>query len=481
MNGSLPAGGKPGQDMKNKPGIYIGLLLAAVAFASACGRKPDLTGRYRGKNLVLIVIDTLRADRLGCYGYSRPTTPRIDEWSRESLLFTVANVSMGITFPSHTTILTGLYPQSTGILLNWGRVADAQITLAEVLSDAGYRTCAVVSTAVLQSSTNLGQGFEEYRENFQSGDWDPDSPDHYARRKGKAADALRMAGEFVERNRAEPFFLFVNLFDVHFPYLDYEEYQGSFSGETFRETLAEMYSPEAWEKILANPRWLKRINGYDEALAYTDAEIGKFLDRLRVLGLEDDTLVVITSDHGEELFGHCDYGGHGMYLYDGVTRVPLLIRLPDRALRGSFDFSVASVDILPSLLGFLGVRPPEKLDGGSFIPLLRESGQERQYSFALRILENIDRERLPPQYMVRSRDRKLIHSEDSETEFYFLDRDPLEKSNQYLRLSTRERERARAMKARGEDWYQALRLDDHPREGPDPETARDLRALGYLR
>ncbi len=467
--------------MKIKPGIFLSLILIAAAIASGCGSKPDLSGRYRGKNLVLIVIDTLRADRLGCYGYSRPTTPRIDEFSRESLLFTNSTVSMGITFPSHTSILTGLYPQSTGILLNWGRVDDAQVTLAEVLSDAGYRTCAVVSTAVLQRATNLGKGFEEYRENFQSSKWDPAAPDHYARRKGKAADALRMAGEFVENNRAEPFFLFVNLFDVHFPYLVYEEYRGSFSGETYLETLKEMYSPEAWEKILATPRWLKRINGYDEALAYTDAEIGMFLDRLRGLGLEDDTLVVITSDHGEELFGHQEYGGHGMYLYDGVARVPLLIRLPDRALRGSFDFSVASVDIFPSLLELLGLRPPEIADGGSFIPLLRGSGEERQYSFALRILENIDREHPPARYMVRSRDRKFIHTEDSETEFYFLDRDPLENSNQYLRLSSRERERAQAMKKRGEAWYQALRLDDQPREGPDPETARDLRALGYLR
>ncbi len=467
--------------MKIRPGHCLCLILAATALVSACGRKPELDDRYLGKNLILIVIDTLRADRLGCYGYTRPTSPRLDEFSRDSLLFTNATVSMGITLPSHTSILTGLYPQSTGILLNWGRLDDDLLTLAEILSDSGYRTGAVVSTAVLQKATNLGKGFEEYRENFQSREWKPDSPGQIFRRKGLASDALRMAGEFLESDPSGPFFLFVNLFDVHAPYIIPEEFKGIFSGETFRNAVSRMYSPEAWEKILSDPRRLKWIDGYDEALAYTDAEIGKFLDRLGHLGLKDNTLVVITSDHGEELFGHKDYQGHGMYLYDGVVRVPLLVRLPDRALRGSFDFSVDSVDILPSLLELLGIEPPERLDGGSFVSLLRGEGEERQYAFALRILENIDRGRLPSQYMVRSRDRKLIHSPDSGTEYYFLDRDPLESNNQYLRLSTRERDRALSMKSRGEAWYHAVKIDGHSQDDPDPDTARDLRALGYLR
>ena len=467
--------------MKIKPGTF--LLLALIAFGSACGTKTKLAGRYRGKNLIVIVIDTLRADRLGCYGYPRPTSPRLDEFSSRGLLFTNTSIPMGITLPSHTSILTGLYPQSTGILRNWGHLGEDKTTLAEVLRENGYRTGAVVSTAVLQKATNLRQGFEVYRENFESSKWDPDSPgdDWRRKRKGVAADAFRMAGDFVEGNASEPFFLFVNLFDVHLPYIDHEEFKDYFAGQTMPEAPAEMYSPAAWKKIIADPKKREWIDSYDEALAYTDAEIGKFLGRLRELGMEDDTLIVITSDHGEELFAHQDYAGHGMYLYDGVTRVPLLIRLPDLALQGRFDFSLASVDLFPSLLDLLGITAPDNLDGESFIPLLGGDGEERGHTFAFRILENVDREPLSPQYMVRTRDRKLIFSPDTGTEFYFLDQDPLESDNRYPRLSTRERDRARAMKSRGEAWYQDVRSEDHPREEPDPKTIRDLRALGYLR
>ncbi len=456
-------------------------LLPALLLLAGCGRPQELEGRYRGGNLVWIVIDTLRADHLGCYGYPRPATPALDEFSRESLLFTNATVSMGITLPSHATLLTGLYPQNTGVLRNWGRVDDSLLTMAEALGKAGYRTGAVVSTAVLKKEKNLGQGFDQYLENFASGEWEPDAPGQDLRRKGTAGDALDSAWDWIEENRPGPFFLFVNLYDVHWPFIVPEEFRGRFSGAASRETPAGTYTPEAWAKILADPAKLNLIDEYDEALAYADAEIGKFLRRLRESGLGESTLVAVSSDHGEELYGHRDYPSHGLYLYDGVVRIPLLLRLPDRARSGTFENPVDSVDIFPSFLDLLGVSAPGKTDGRSFLAALKDPEKGRDFAFALRVLEDENARPLPRQYMIRGRGRKLIHSPDGESEFYFLERDPRESRDEHEALSGRERKNAAGMKARGEAWFRPGQLLEGPPEAPDPETARELRALGYLK
>jgi len=456
-------------------------LLPALLLLGGCGRGQVLEGRYRGQNLVWIVIDTLRADRLGCYGYARPASPGLDRLARESLLFTNAAVSMGITFPSHATFLTGRYPQNTGVLRNWGRLDDSLPTLAEILRESGYRTGAVVSTAVLKKDKNLGQGFEAYLENFQSGEWDPDVPGQEFRRKGTAGDALALAGAWVEKNLPGPFFLFVNLYDVHWPFIVPEEFRGIFSGDDFRGAPEATYSPEAWAKIVSDPEKIKLLDEYDEALAYADAEIAKFLRRLRDLGLDGSTLVVIASDHGEELYGHHDYVSHGLYLYDGVIRIPLLIRFPDRARTGSFAGPVDSVDLCPSLLGLLGVPAPAGTDGQSFLPALDDPQRGRDFTYALRVLEDENGKPLPRQWMVRSRSRKLIRSPGGGTEFYFLDRDPRESRDEHKSLSGRERGNAALMNTRGEAWFRPERLGAGPPEAPDPETARELRALGYLK
>jgi len=454
-------------------------LLPALLAAGGCSGKGDaLSGRYEGSNLVVLIVDTLRADHLGCYGYPRPTTPRIDGLAGESLVFDNATVPIGITLPSHASILTGLYPQNTGSFRNYGRLDDRLLTLAEVLKDRGYRTGAVVGTAVLKSSKNLGQGFDAYLENFASREWVPGSKNQVKRRKGTAEDGLRLAREWIEEDPGRPFFLMVNLYDVHAPFILPPEFQGRFRSRGDDPEMAARFGEEGWRSVAGDPDKAALIDDYDAALAYTDAEIGKFLDALEREGLDGETIVVVTADHGEELYQHRDYASHGMYLYDGETRVPLLIRLPDRTRTGRVETVAESVDLFPSLLDLLGIRTEAAVDGVSMIPALEGAGTGKRRAFAMRLPEDERGRPLPRQFMVRDGDTKLIHTLGGETELYRLDRDPWERND--LAAGGGADARTRGLIRSGREWYREEAVDNAAAATLDGETAEDLRALGYL-
>ncbi len=443
------------------------ILLAALA-AGGCSRSAP-------PNVLLLVIDTLRADRLGCYGYFRDTSPRIDRLAAESLVFEEAFCGIPITLPSHASMLTGLYPQQTGILRNHGRLDDGFLTLAETLKNEGYRTGAVVGTAVLKKDKNLTQGFDAYLENWGISDKVPAGDGEGWELKGLAEDANRMALEWLEQDPGKPFFLLINYYDVHAPYVEIEGFRDLF----------DPWSPEMADYIrtrydrIPEPKWKwESITFYDRSLAYLDHELGKFFSRLREMGLWENTVVIVTSDHGNGLYQHDDYWSHGEQLYDGHIHIPLILRTP-KGESGRVRGLIETVDFFPTVLDFLGLPIPPGLDGRSFLPLARGGSGGKPEVFSLSVLEDTSQRSLPRRFAVRSRDYKLIHSLEGESAFFRLTGDPYELSGAAPE-GPEETAVSKAMRNRGINWYQNQKIDSVRPGEISAETMRELRALGYV-
>ena len=216
------------------------------------------------RNVLLISIDTCRADRLGCYGYQGQVTPKIDAPAREGVRFTSVITPVPMTLPAHCSMLTGSYPATHGVHSNYERLGEANVTLAKVMRSAGYQTAAVLGGFPMSSRFGIGQGFETYDDEFPR--------KHGADEPGerKAEEVSRRGMAWLESHGSQPFFLFLHYYDPHYPYDPPAPFPQTYEGE----------------------------------LAYTDVWVGKVLDRLRELALYDNTLVVLVGDHGEGLSEH---------------------------------------------------------------------------------------------------------------------------------------------------------------------------------
>jgi len=310
------------------------LLLSLLACR---GKEPAPPPRH----LVLVTIDTLRADRLSCYGNRDVATPHLDRIATEGALARDASVHAPLTRPSHVSILTGLYPAEHGIRDNVSPPLSEKIpTLAQVLQSAGYRTAAFVSSIVLSSQSGLSRGFETYADSFEISENDARFLNTIQRRgDGPTQEAI----EWITANRGERFFLWLHLYDPHDPYEPPEPYASRYRG---RE--------------------------YDGEVAWSDELMGRLDDALSKLGLKETTLLVVTSDHGEGLGEHGETH-HGFFLYESTLRVPLLLRGPGVRPGLRLEGTARSVDLLPTALDFLGVVAPagQAFSGRSLAGALR--------------------------------------------------------------------------------------------------------------
>jgi choline-sulfatase len=304
------------------------------------------------RNVLLITIDTLRWDYLGCYGKSDIETPNLDGLASRGVRFERALVQSPLTTPSHACMLTGQYPSIHQIRDVGGFVLDESIpTLAGLLSQRGYQTAALVAASVLHRRFGLDRGFDVYNDHMTS---DPDVerlPGVVAEVRGDTITARAL--EWLEgRDRRRNFFLWVHYYDPHFPYDPPAAYRSRYSED-----------PYAGE------------------VAFVDEQIGVLLQRLESEGLDESTLVMAISDHGESLGDHGEYT-HGVFLYDSTIRVPLLIAGPG-IRRGVVEETLArSIDLMPTALEFAGVSVPSELAGESLLPVLREGLPVRiHYSF----------------------------------------------------------------------------------------------------
>jgi arylsulfatase A-like enzyme/tetratricopeptide (TPR) repeat protein len=391
------------------------------------------------ENVLLISIDTCRADRLGCYGFSAATTPNIDNVAAEGTLFRNAIAPTPITLPSHASMLTGAIPPRHAVRDNgYGRLSPNHETLAELLARQGLRTAAFVSAFVLDSRFGLAQGFELYDD--RAGEMNPGQ----LIAETRASETTRRAVEWIDRNGDAPFFLFVHYYDPHRPYDPPEPYRSTFASD-----------PYAGE------------------IAYVDAEVGELLDLLRERGTYESTLIVITADHGEMLGEHAEET-HSYFIYQSAIRVPLIIRLPGQKQGREVLEPVGVVDIVPTVAGLLGIAPPVAVQGSDLSPVLH-GGQVEEIDRAV-YAESLVPTKYGADPLLGLVTDRWKYIESARPELYDLRNDPGESHN----VEQQERTVADRLRDRLQATALAGFASDPSIGSLDPDTRRRLESLGYV-
>ena len=423
--------------------VLIALVVAVVAATWGTWHFSRRQSHIEGiQNVVLVSIDTCRADHLSCYGYSRETTPNIDALARDGVLFKSVFTPVPITLPAHSSMLTGTYPPIHGVRLNVGyRVGDTNVTLAESMQAAGYQTAAFIGGFPLDSSFGLNQGFQTYDDDFSGGG------ESGPKNERKAEEVNRLAMTWLEKHNDKPFFLFLHYYDPHASYVPPPPFASTYADD-----------PYAGE------------------IAYVDMCIGQVLDKLRSLGLYDNTLIIVTGDHGEGLGEHGERY-HGFLIYQSTLHVPLIVRVPRGSARGDqVNEDVSLVDIVPTVLGLIGLSTPREVQGvdlrgyleGIFVPerqqpIYSESEWPNLYGCS-------------PLYSIVDGAWKYIQF--PKPELYDLSRDGGEKVN----VVGKEPQIAHRLQGRLEESQKAM--DSAPdRRGNvplDKEAIRRLESLGYV-
>jgi arylsulfatase A-like enzyme/Flp pilus assembly protein TadD len=408
-----------------------GPLVLALAVLFGCGGvRPR-----QGQNLLVITIDTLRADRVGAYGYRGARTPHLDQLAAEGVVFEDAISQVPVTLPSHASLFTGLVPPTHGVRDNTYFRLDADArTLAEILKERGYETAAFVSAFVLDRSFGLDQGFDVYDDDLPEA---AESSGTIAERRG---EIVTRAFESWVRNRPSdrPFFAWLHYFDPHLPYAPPAPYPA----------------------------------GYDGEIAYADAQVGEVIERLEAEGLAKNTLVVVTSDHGESLGEHGEKS-HGFFVYDTTLRVPLILKSAASLPAGKkVAASVRIIDIFPTALEALAVPIPEEIQGRSLLPLVTGEASETLPAYAECYVSELNF-RWAPLVALRADGYKYI--EAPRPELYDLRADPGETRN----LVDADSDRAQRMRSRLAEQVEKFAPSFSSRAQPDPETIARLRSLGY--
>lgn len=382
------------------------LFLIAAAACLAC--LACLTGgpEKHPVNVLLITLDTTRADRIGCYGNDRIETPNLNGLASEGIVFENAFTPVASTLPSHCSIMTGMYPARHGVHDNGVyRLGEDVVTLAQRLQGAGYRNAAFVSAFVLDRQFGLARAFEVYDDRMEEplirggpGTIDPKLPEGQQRWQEQMASAFQRransvtppAIEWLRRTTEEPFFLWVHYFDPHASYdppppwgKRYDpDYQGPLDGS--RETFTRVSLERGWKRIDDIPRAEidHMIALYDGEISFMDAWIGRLFATLKEQGRWENTVVVVVSDHGESFGEHGKIWEHNSTIFDEVVRVPLILRLPARRHGGQrVPGLVRTLDIAPTILEIVGLPGLHGIDGRSLLPLVageREAAQPRE-------------------------------------------------------------------------------------------------------
>ena len=450
------------------------------------------TGAIRNpRHVILIVVDTLRADHLSCYSEAAQATPTLDALARESLQFTCARAAAPFTFPSMSSILTGLSPTVHLGLHPSTALPRAVPTLAERMSEAGYLTGAIVRNPSLTPACRIDQGFDQFL--FQREPAPPTAlgelalryvwPDKYLPQVG-AAVQTRRASEWIEKNREKDFFLWVHYFDPHMAYGPPKEFLPQAPppqrvGTHFAD--ASRLRDGTFAPDQAEREWIREL--YAGEVRYLDTEIAGLFETLRRLDLYDDALIVFTSDHGEELWEHEGFE-HGHTMYDEVLRVPLLIKLPGAgSLRVPVDVPVSTESVTPTVLAVANLlRDPADFTSP---PLVQRTSDGFATEAAPRPLVT--------SAMLYFEDRTAVVAEgfkyvryhvSGREELFDLARDPGEQNNLAGRKDERlERGRALLQEHLDAAARQRERLGILGPEAAtlDAETLRRLRGLGYVR
>jgi arylsulfatase A-like enzyme len=357
--------------------LIVGAFLQVVPGCSRESREP---------NVILIVLDTLRADHLGCYGYELPTSPNIDRLATDSVVYERAVSAAPWTFPSHATLFTGLLPSHHHAHHEHLKLADEQTTVAERLADAGYETVGFCNNPWITEQLGMTQGFERFdevwRDRISRGTFDINifvEPEVHGMEDAGAATTLEDVGRWLDgRESSRPFFLFVNLIEPHTYFDPPREYRNRYLERSLTRDDVQRENVDYIDRAYADEldaSQLERIRAlYDGEIAYVDDWIGRFIGLLVQKDLLDASLLVVTSDHGEAFAEHRRCGlpliDHQLSLYRELLDVPLIVRYPTRPGApvengGRVETPVSTVDVVPTILDVVGLDADDGLDGVS--------------------------------------------------------------------------------------------------------------------
>ena len=417
--------------------IFIQIFAAAVVPGITAWGQTSLqtpAARNPPPDVYLITIDTLRADHVGCYGYKQVETPALDALAADGIRFTQAFTHSPITNTSHITILTGLLPSVHGVTDFGVPLSPQHLTAAELLKKQGYQTAAFIGAVILDSNTlapGLDRGFDFY-DNFPKTDSknsvskNPDGKNEtrWGRVERRGMEVVEHAETWFEQHPTGPHFVWVHLYDPHDPY----EPPPPFS-EKYKDHL------------------------YDGEIAYADSAVAHWIAFLKKAGVYDNAIIMVTGDHGEGLGEHGEET-HGLFLYDSTLHIPLLLKLPAAAHRGTvIGAQVRTTDILPTILSVTGAAAPPELNGESLLPLIvnqsapsnRELFGETDYPL---------RWGWAPLRALRSETAKLIKA--PRPELYDLQSDPKELKNLYLPASSKFESMQQSMQTEMSKWEAKL-------------------------
>lgn len=468
----------------------IRLVTAGGAGAFSFWHAPDfVVPEPRAPNIILISVDTLRPDHLGAYGYGMPVSPVMDALASEGALFKNVYSTASWTLPGHMSMLTGLNGIRHRVLYEDDKLDPAVLTLADYLRSKGYATRAVTGAGFVSAGYGFARGFDEYAMNQVEMD-DADL----------AAQAAREAVEWIDMSADRPFFLFLHTYQVHSPYKSPDD------------ILDQFLRPDArWRKfdinedlggrpaIFTNLGQRNRDNIlalYDAGIRTTDRDmIGPLLDVLRRKGLYDRTMIVLTSDHGEEFYEHGGWN-HTHSLYDELIKVPLIIKMPQGRHAGRLlDPIVRLTDIVPTILDVVGAGyDPASLDGRSLMPIL-EGRESADRPFQAEFPDNVVEVNIPQRVALSEGQMKLVLNQPftpkhiaffspdpripDPVELFDLAADPGEHHN--LAGDPARAATVRELVRRAQEIGRLIPKREGGRSKVDPGLERQLRALGYIK
>lgn len=399
-------------------------------------------------DIILITMDTTRADHLPCYGYSGVKTPHLDALASEGVVFEQCTTSSPLTLPSHTSMMTGLYPTYHGVRVNGNTaVSQKHMTLAELFAQQGYQCGAFIASFILDGRWGLNQGFHHYDDQLELGKYLELNFAMIQRPGNKVVDA---ALSWLDAHKESPFFAWIHLYDPHTPYEPPEPFFSEYNTGQF--------------------------GLYDGEIAFMDEQIGRVFSWLKEKGLTRKTFIALIGDHGEGLRDHGEWE-HGYFIYDYATQVPFLIVTPFREFMGKrVSSQVRTVDLYPTLLEMAGIEIPKQNQGESLLDMLFHSDKSiESYAYCESLTPNIQYN-WSPLYSLRTPRYKYIAA--PRAEFYDLEKDPGELTN----IIETSPGIAKKFKETLDRMIEQTSLEAPKPEAAniDQETLSKLAALGYI-
>lgn len=428
------------------------MVILIIALSIAGWYLYNNSGARRIKHIVLISMDTTRADALSCYGNSYKTTANIDALAQEGVLFENAIAPTPLTLPSHSTMLTGTTPLYHGIHDNiYYQLDKSHVTLAEILKKKGFSTGAFISSFILDSQFGLDQGFDHYNDELE------DAQASIGINERRAGETSRLAIDWIDDHNKENMFLFLHFYDPHMKYEPPEPYDSMFTNSS-----------------LAMPSVIKQFGLYLGEVAYADHCIGQVIDKLKSLGIYDSTLIIVTGDHGEMLGEHKEIT-HGFFIYRSVVRVPLVFKLPGRSRPVRIKNTVGLVDIVPAICSLLDIELSSDVQGKDISKYMTRNDpvdlKRHIYSECL----------APTKYkcnaLLALTSDRYKYIQTTRPELYDIIADPRESNN----LADQEPKRARMLQGRLQQVIeQTVKKGANNKTEFDEETIARLESLGYV-